>query len=359
MNPVGPGNPARIVLPTAVRLRVGRILSVRVVERLAGGRVRLEIDGKTLTARANAPLAPGDHARVYVKGIDDHGRVILELLREGESPLLRSMELPQDGSHRAALEAFVRSGLPLDPSAIAGTARRIRSEGPDGAYLARLIAILRAKGLPARIADEIIALSGRGTGNSSDDRHGDREREHGHERRTRAGSDAKRAGKRPPGDAGSGAAGADRSTTDSGRRLAAAIRSVVETPASTVTPIHLLNHYREGTAHWTLIPLAVEPFDAVTLAVRCGYTGTVDRVTLRVSRGETRYQASWNPSGGPISIMTNAPEAARTAASMMAQLSEALQPLGLIPREPLVTHRLDGFSDEPVEHILRTVDKEV
>ena len=374
MNPVGPGNDARIVLPTAVRLTVGRILSVRVVERLAGDRVILEIDGKTLSARANMPLKPGDHVQVHVKGIDDSGRIILEHVREGESPLLRSMELPQDESHRAALEAFVRSGLPLDPSAIAATARRIRSEGADAAHIARLIAVLRGKGLPAHLVDEIISVTGGEARDNSDEhrgeeRHGDRDRDRGsrgdtdRDRGSRGDTTRKsgtqRAGEPPLVEAGTVAAGTRRASGEADRRLAAAIKSLVQTPASTVRPIHLLNHFREGTAHWALIPLAVEPFEAVTLAVRFGETGAVDRATLRIRDGESRYQASWSPSGGPVSLTASDTEAAHTAAHMIAPLVEALAPLGLVPGEPRFEPRLDGFSDEPVEHILRTIDTEV
>ena len=344
----------------------------------------LEVDGRTLSARANTPLKPGDHVKVHVKGIDDSGRIILELLREGESPLLRSMELPQDELHRAALEAFVRSGLPLDPSAIAATARRIRSEGADAAYIARVIAVLRGKGLPAHLVDEITSFTGGESSDSSDEhrqdeRRGDAEGDRGFRgdaERDRASSgetERDRASRgdpaRKPGatlsdepplvDAGTAAAGARRASAEADRRLAAAIRSVIQTPASTVSPIHLLNHFREGTAHWALIPLAAEPFEAVTLALRFGETGTVDRATLRVAHGQTRYQASWSPAGGPVALTANEPEAARTAARVIAPLAEALAPLGLEPEEPRFARRTDGFSDEPVEHILRSVDTEV
>ncbi len=305
---------------------------MRVVERLAGDLVRLEIDGKTFNARANATLTPGDTIRVHVKGIDESGRIVLELVREGESPLLRSMDLPQDESHRAALEAFVRSGLPLDPTAIAGTARRARSEGPDAAYIARLIAVLRGKGLPAHLVDEISSATGGETRDDSDNRRDDEHRSN---------------------------PGFRQASTDRIRRLADAIRSIIETPATTSRAIHLMNHFREGLAHWALIPLSVEPFDSVTVAVRFGESGVVDRATVRIADGETRYQASWAPSGGRVALSANDPEAVRTAKELLAPLAEALERLGLEPMEPRLVSRLDGFSDEPVEHILRSVDTEV
>ena len=350
MNPVHFGSTGSFTLPAAVQLNPGRVLTVRVNSVFSDGRLRISLDGSFFIAdrTQNLPtLTEGSEIRAVVLGKDSQGRVVLELVPDAESGLLHRLNLPDSAGFRAITEAFARSGLALDPAALEAGVRRLRTAREDLPFAARLIALLRQKGLPQSLDSSLLPLLSSGDSEDHGDNGGYQKREGG---RHNEQSPFSVSGRRKR------AAG---STTESRKKLARALSDHLEREPDAVHELHLFNHYRRESPHWTIIPLPVDPFDTVTLALRFDSTGAADMATLRISWNKVRVQSHWTRGSNTVRIATNSARVADFGNSSINRLREALQPLGIHVDTISVSSSLDGFSDEALESILRPFDRNV
>lgn len=353
MNPVHFRSRGSLTLPATVQLNPGRVLTVRVNSVLPDGRLRISLDGSFLIAdrTKNLPdLTAGSELRAVVRGTDSEGRVVLELVRDAESGVLRRLNVPDTPEYRAVTEAFARTGLALDPATIELGARRLRVGREDLSLAARLIAILRHKGLSETMDSRLLPLFTPHSPQDDDNgrREDKRERQPHKQAPQRHGSQNSR--------------GADtelRPDATAGKKLARAVSEYLGRESESVHELHVFNHYSKGTPHWTIVPLQIDPFDRVTLALRVDSEGRTDMATLRVSWDSVRLQAHWSASGSALCIKTNSSIIADLGNGNIQRLRERLQPLGVLVDSISVTSSLDGFSDEEMGKILRPFDRNV
>lgn len=348
MLPINPGRTGSIRLPHTVNLASGSVVSVRVSEHLSDGRLRIALNGRMLTADFSSTGSRpevGQTARALVQGTDQQGRIVIELLASRDSALLRRLDLPDDPSHRTTIAAFARSGLPLDPATISDTARRVQNQGADAAFFARIVALLKRKGLPESLAERI-AWPGATHETAEGGRHGpvgdysdssDDSGRDGHQQGSHHGRDSQR----------------------QHEKLAEDLRRSIERPAESAHPIHLFNHRTEGESGWAIIPLAVKPFDTVTLALQRNRHGTIIRAALRIAFDSVRVQAVWPAGGGTVNMSTNSADMAERMEKLLSSLSLVLESYGLRVDTVNITDNIDGFSDESLGNILQTIDTDV
>ncbi|TVR03782.1 MAG: hypothetical protein EA403_06125 [Spirochaetaceae bacterium] len=153
----------------------GRVIPVTVLSSLGNNSWQLSVEGRTVVATSLLKLIPGQTVLTRVEHAAES--VFLRLVAPpGLTAFLERHMLPNDGIMRAVVEAFMRSGLPLDPPAL----RRARaslssSAGPRSpAERARLMAEAMRRGLDLS-TDALDALAGRSGGEYDHDRSKDRE----------------------------------------------------------------------------------------------------------------------------------------------------------------------------------------
>ena len=352
MNPIQFGSTGSLTLPSTVQLNPGRVLTVRVNSIFSDGRLRISLDGSFLIAdrTTNLPdITEGSELRAVVRGTDSQGRVVLELVPDAESGLLRRLNLPDTAIYRAVSEAFARTGLALDPAAIESGARRLRVPREDLPLAARVIALLRHKGLPDSLDSRLLPLFTSGDSHGDEGSGGHEKREHhaaGYQKSDTAGSDKTR--ENPT-----------ESVTSAREKLSRALCDCVEHESDSIHELHLFNHFRQSSPHWTIIPLDIDPFDRVTLAVRFDSNGRADMATLRISWDTVRVQSHWSTADNTIRIVTNSRQIVDLGNERIHQLRAPLQRLGVHVDTISVSSSLDGFSDEAIEKILRPFDRNV
>ena len=352
MNPVQFRSTGSITLPAAVQLNPGRVLTVRVNSIFSDGRLRISLDGSFLIAdrTKNLPdLAAGSEIRAVVRGSDSDGRVVLELVPDAESGLLRRLDFPDTAEYRAVTEAFARTGLALDPAAIEAVSKRLRVGREDLSLAARLLALLRHKGLPDNIDSRLLLLVTPGTSEEDrgDERQGKRERQsyeqpdrHGSGKSNKVTTEA-------------------RSDAATREKLVTAVYDYLGREPESVHELHLFNHYNKASPHRTIVPLRIDPFDRVTLALRVNSDGRTEMATLRISWDRVRFQAHWVAASSTLRVATNSSMLADLGNGNIHQLRERLQTVGVHVDSISVSLSLDGFSDEEIEKILRPFDRNV
>ncbi len=365
MNPVQFEPTGSLTLPATAQLSPGRVLTVRVNSIFSDGRLRISLDGSFLIAdrTQNLPeLTEGTELRAVVRGSDSQGRIVLELVPDVETGLLRRLNLPDTDAYRAITEAFARTGLPLDPAALEAGARRLRLAREDLPLAARLIALLRHKGLPDSLDSRLLPLftPGASDGDEGDDpeKRGHHKDRRGEYRRSGDFNSKMRTEKSRPLPRGKPAY-ERRVPGHAGRDPAQAIRKHVEREYDTVHELHLFNHCKEKSGHWTIIPLKIDPFDRVTLSLRFDSTGRADTATLRISWDDVRVQAHWATADKRIRMATNRAWIADLGNERIHRLRGPLQQLGVHVDTISISSSLDGFSDEAIEKILRPFDRNV
>jgi hypothetical protein len=116
----GPGSiHIRLQAAGGVDLRAGELVSVQVLNRLAGGKWAVGIQGRVLSASSELPLAAG--YRLLTRAASEGGRLVLKVL-ERPLPALRELALreglPPDKATEQILAAFLASGLKVQSSAV-------------------------------------------------------------------------------------------------------------------------------------------------------------------------------------------------------------------------------------------------
>ena len=153
----------------------GRVIPVTVLSSLGNNRWQLSVEGRTVTATSPLTLIPGQTVLTRV----EHAPESMFLRLVAPPALFAFLDrhsLPNDALMRAVVEAFMRSGLPLEPS----TLRRARASlslsagSQSPAERARLTAEAMRRGLDLS-GDALDALAERSAGEGDDDRSKDRE----------------------------------------------------------------------------------------------------------------------------------------------------------------------------------------
>ena len=154
----------------------GRVVPVTVLSSLGNNTWQLSMEGRTFTGTSLVNLIPGQTVLTRVEHASES--VFLRLVAPPALfAFLESHSLPNDALMRAVVEAFMRSGLPLDPPAL----RRARAGLSSSANLrspaerARLMAEAARRGLDLG-TDALEALAGRFGGDGGRDQSKDRGR---------------------------------------------------------------------------------------------------------------------------------------------------------------------------------------
>jgi hypothetical protein len=109
----------RLQATGGVDLRTGELVSVQVLNRLAGGKWAVGIQGRVLPASSALPLTAG--SRLLVRVASEGGRLVLKVL-ERPLPALRELAvregLPPDKATEQILAAFLAGGLKVQSSAV-------------------------------------------------------------------------------------------------------------------------------------------------------------------------------------------------------------------------------------------------
>ncbi|HUX40160.1 MAG TPA: hypothetical protein VMV83_03245 [Rectinemataceae bacterium] len=185
-------------------LRVGVVVSVRVIGEAGAGHWRLSVSGPnllatTLVAKSERAFAAGEAFRAKVER-GASGFVLRPLAEQGEreAALLGSLGLPTDAGARAALLASLAAGLRPEAGRLARMRKAIGEPESGEERLrdrAAMAARLEARGLgsDASAVDRLEALAS-GGGDGRDEGYGSRDQgEEGHAARPSAGE-----GKEPP-----------------------------------------------------------------------------------------------------------------------------------------------------------------
>lgn len=341
MEHIGSAGHRDFTLPAALRLPVGRTVDLKLIELLGDGRMKLTLGGRSVIADfagRSADLTPGASLTAIVRGHDDQGRIVLELLGERGEAVLRRLEIPADSVHRAATEALARSGLPIDPAIVEQIARSVRNMGSDTGFLSRIAALFRRKNAPeSLIADAVTEI---------------REYSHSHGDGDRTRSDDS---------SYHSLSQSSRSKRERGELAREIRRAIVDQDTDDVRfgALTLFNHLKGGERHWTLIPLSVEPFDRTTLALEFDPDVGLVRSTLLIAFSGVRIQATWFETNAELALSTNDHSITDLITAMLPELNGALEQFALHVDRVRTSDQLDGFSDESLENILPQVDADV
>jgi hypothetical protein len=251
----GPG-PISIRLQEAggIDLRAGELVSVQVLNRLAGGRWAVGIQGRVLSAFAELPLAPG--ARLLARVGGEGGRLVLHVL-DRPIPALRELALreglPPERATEQILAAFLAGGLKVDPGAVRQVRQLLDRLRLPPLRFARLAVQLLEKNidLASPGVDTLLSLLGFGENSGR--------RREGHGRRGFAAGNAEE---------------------ELRRRLAGS-------QGGEQSPLPLFNHLRGASEHWVIIPFQYGEL-AGTVRLLCGPPGVPTRrlvLTVNASQG--------------------------------------------------------------------------
>ncbi len=317
----------------------GRVIPVTVLSSLGNNSWQLSVEGRTVTATSLLKLIPGQTVLTRV----EHAPEAMFLRLVAPPALFAFLDrhaLPNDALMRAVVEAFMRSGLPLEPSALRRARATLSSSAgaQSPAERARLTAEAMRRGLDLS-SDALDALAGRFAGEGDEDRSRDREQ------------------KRP-----------FRSERD---LLEHAVTRVDEEPED---PVQFFNMHRANEdQHWVVIPFSYDDeenrYRAVLRLLLSREPNRVIRAGLSVDGAQGRWGFEWytrqRGEGEDRSVMLFPPEMGadfpdgvivdRTDPAFL-RLQEVLRELGVNSVDIADSgESFDGFSSELPMDIMRGV----
>ncbi|ASS75677.1 hypothetical protein CIG75_12205 [Tumebacillus algifaecis] len=121
-----------------LELKVGSVVRATLMQHTGKDEVLLQIEGKTLRARLDASVKPGDQVDLLVTGEQKQGamelKVVGQPIRGGEggkqldiSGLVRMLNLPDTEESKALVQEFVNRGVPLKPDTVRAALAVLRS----------------------------------------------------------------------------------------------------------------------------------------------------------------------------------------------------------------------------------------
>ena len=310
----------RLQAAGALGLRTGELVSVQVLNRLAGDRWAVGIRGRVLPAFAELPLTAG--SRLLARAGREGGRLVLRVL-DRPLPALRELALreglPADKATEQILAAFLASGLKVQPGAVRQVRQLLDRLRLPAQRFARLAVQLLEKNidLASPGVDGLLALLGYGEGAG---------RRKGGERR------------------GGPAPGAPEAEGELRRRLEGS-------PGGEESPLPLYNHLRSAAEQWVVVPYRFGEL-AGTIRLLCGPAGAPARRLVLTSGAEggerwsfvlaRRQEAEQGYELHAFSDRASQPARSRESWRLLAQ---KLQNLGVKSDDTIrVDGDFDGFS---------------
>jgi hypothetical protein len=310
----------RLQAAGALGLRTGELVSVQVLNRLAGDRWAVGIRGRVLPASAKLPLTAG--SRLLARAGREGGRLVLRVL-DRPLPALRELALreglPADKATEQILAAFLASGLKVQPGAVRQVRQLLDRLRLPAQRFARLAVHLLEKNidLASPGVDALLALLGYGEGAG---------RRKGGERR------------------GGPAPGAPEAEGELRRRLEGS-------PGGEESPLPLYNHLRGAAEQWVVVPYRFGELSG-TIRLLCGPAGAPARRLVLTSGAEggerwsfvlaRRQEAEQGYELHAFSDRASQPARSRESWRLLAQ---KLQNLGVKSDDTIrVDGDFDGFS---------------
>lgn len=259
----------RLQTGSALGLRTGELVSVQVLNRLAGARWAVGIRGRVLQASAELPLTAG--SRLLARASREGGRLVLRVL-DRPLPALRELALreglPADKATEQILAAFLAAGLKVQPGSVRQVRQLLERLKLPPQRFARLAVQLLEKNidLASPGVDALLALLGYGEGT----------------------------GRRREGDRRGGQPGSSAEAEAELRRRIAGSADGEE------SPLPLYNHLRAAAEHWVVIPYRYGEL-AGTIRLLCGPAGAAARRLVLVAGTERGDRWSF--------VLTRHPEA--------------------------------------------------
>lgn len=337
--PIPHGSPQAIRLQgAALSLTEGSQVTARVLQQLGSGRFLLSVNGKNFSAESRLPLLPGQSLRVQVQS--SQGTVFLRLSGAQNTPItafLRSEGLAQDRLAQSVVQAFMRSGLPLEPNAIRTARRFFGQRAESDQRLIRLYAIARDKGIElghSELDELSLLLDGEGA-----------ERDQGRRKEAdrRSRQSALKSQPTEPEREGRG------SDHKAGNQVSAS-----ESPA-----LALFNHLPGREGHWIVLPISLQGDEAsVAGSLRVLLESSTDSLRfacIAVRSKSLEFEVAWTKGSRVAHLYSFDTE---RAAAYEWQVLECVKPLGI--REISVVDRgkeWDGFATELYANIIQGVDE--
>jgi hypothetical protein len=244
----------RLQAGSALGLRTGELVSVQVLNRLAGARWAVGIRGRVMPASAELPLTAG--SRLLARASREGGRLVLRVI-DRPLPALRELALreglPADRATEQILAAFLAAGLKVQPGSVRQMRQLLERLRLPPQRFARLAVQLLEKNidLASPGVDALLALLGYGEGT----------------------------GRRREGDRRGGHPGSSAEAEGELRRLVAASSDGEE------SPLPLYNHLRSPTEQWVVIPYRYGELTG-TIRLLCGPAGVPARRLVLVAGTE-------------------------------------------------------------------------
>jgi len=302
-----------------IDLRAGELVSVQVLNRLAGARWAVGIQGRVLPAFAELPLTAG--SRLLARASREGGRLVLKVLDRPDSALreLALREgLPAEKATEQILAAFLAAGLKVQPGAVRQVRQLLERLRLPPQRFARLAVQLLEKNidLASPGVDALLPLLGFGEETGR-----------------------RREGGRRGGQAG-GSAEAE-----------AELRgSLAGSPGGEESPLPLYNHLRGASEHWVVIPFRYGEL-AGTIRLLHGPAGTPARRLVLIAAsprgGRWSFVLSRRQEAEGYELHAFSDRASQPAPSRQRwkALAQKLQNLGVKSDDTIrVDGDFDGFS---------------
>jgi len=130
----------------ASQLKPGEIVTLRVVQPVAGGQWQVSLSGKLLTVTAQVQLQPGAVMRAVVE--KTAGRVLLRLIPDSlPARISQSLGLPNTPQLGLAVDALLQSHMALSAGQVTSVLKALLRLRRQDAGSARVLALLHDRGL--------------------------------------------------------------------------------------------------------------------------------------------------------------------------------------------------------------------